>query len=384
MIRSHAPRMDVQNVSLDRAVGMVCARAVHAPGDQPRFDSAAMDGWAVCGHHAAYRLAGESRAGLRFDGEVQDGEAVGISTGAVMPLGATALIRREQAREDRGTLQVGAYTPGRDIRLRGCDFHAGDILLEEGQSVGHIDMARLAAAGLCQVPVRRFPRVTVLATGDEIVPAGALASADSNYDALSPSVIGRLRGVGALATHLGIAGDCDAAIQDRLAQALGEVLIVIGGASGGRHDRVRHALGARGLNVIVPCVGMRPGKPFWSGVMDNGQLVFGLPGNPVAALVALELFVTPALMAMMGLAHEQRWIDLVDSPCVNAGDMARIRFARWDWDAHGRLVARPLGSDDSAALSPLRCANGLIRSGEGYSVARLLPLSLQAGGKPAD
>lgn len=379
MIRSHVPRMDVQNVSLDRVVGMVCADAVHAPGDQPRFDSAAMDGWVVCGNHATYRVAGESRAGLRFDGELNDGEAVGISTGAVMPLGATALIRREQASVDRGTLQIGAYTPGRDIRQRGCDFRAGDALLEAGQAVGHMDVARVAAAGLCQVPVHRCPRVTVLATGDEIVPAGALASADSNYDALSPAVLGRLRGAGALATHLGIASDCHAAIQDRLAQALGEVLIVIGGASGGRHDRVRHALGARGLNVIVPCVSMRPGKPFWSGVMDNGQLVFGLPGNPVAALVAMELFVMPALMAMMGSAHEQHWIDLVDRPCEDTGDMARIRFARWDWDARGRLVAQPLGSGDSAALSPLRGANGLIRSGEGYPVVRFLPLSLRAG-----
>lgn len=378
----------VQQVSLGAAAGRVCAREVTAPGDQPRFVSAAMDGWAVSGVHQTYQLVGESRAGAGFAGTLADGQAVRISTGAVMPAGADALVRREQGREQERLVQVAACRPGRDIRQRGCDFRQGDVLLAAGRVIDHLDVARVAAAGLAYLPVTHLPRVAVLATGDEIVPAGCRIGAAGNYDALSPALLGRLRGMGIPADHLGIAGDSEAAIAARLAglcsDEAAEVLIVIGGASGGRHDRVRHALAARGLSVMVPGVAMRPGKPFWCGVMDGGRLVFGLPGNPVAALVALELFVVPALRAMMGVrmddACAQRWIDLPDHPAGDAGEAARVRFARWGLDWAGRVQAQVLGEDDSAALSPLGGANGLIRTGEGAPCARLLPLAFTLRG----
>lgn len=356
MILRHLPASARQHtIPIVAALGRVSASAVLAPGDQPRFDSAAMDGWVVAGVHAAYRVVGESRAGAAYDARLRDGEAVAISTGAVVPPGATALIRREQGREVGGVLSIAAYAPGRDVRPRGCDFRAGDVLLGAGQVIGHLDIARVAAAGIATLAVRAAPKVALLATGDEITPGGQDAGAFGNYDALSPAILARLGGG---ARHLGIVRDLDGAIVDRLAGCDADAVIVIGGASGGRHDRVRHALGELGLQVMVPGVAMRPGKPFWCGVMDGGRMVFGLPGNPVAALVALELFVRPALAAMAGAVEERCWVDLEDQE-PTAGEYARVRFARWELRPEG-LVVQPLGQGDSAALMPLMGANGLI------------------------
>jgi len=358
-----------ENVSIAGTLGRVSAVNVFAPGDQPRFDSAAMDGWMVVGEHAAYRVVGESRAGAAYLDTLRDGEAVVISTGAVVPRGATALIRREQGFAADGALRIGAYHPGRDVRPRGCDFRAGDVLLGEGQVIDHLDIARVAAAGIATLAVRAAPQVALLATGDEITPGGQEAGAFGNYDALSPAILARL---GDGARHLGIVRDMDGAIAERIAACDADVMIVIGGASGGRHDRVRHALGELGLQVMVPSVAMRPGKPFWCGLIEGGRVVFGLPGNPVAALVALELFVLPALMAMAGARPARDWIDLEDEAPL-AGAYARVRFARWEMGAGG-LAVRALGQGDSAALMPLAGANGVIRhDGAG---ARLLPLAL--------
>lgn len=379
MILRHVPICArVDRVPLAAALGRVCAARVLAPGDQPRFDSAAMDGWAVAGDHGAYRVVGESRAGAAYPLPLRDGEAVGISTGAAVPPGAIALVRREQGRETGGMLDIADCRPGRDIRPRGCDFRAGALLLDEGQVIGHLDIARLAAAGMAWVGVCAGPAVALLATGDEIIPGGGEAGPYGNYDALSPAILARL---GPGARHLGIAGDRDGAIQGRLAACDADVVIVIGGASGGRHDRVRHALGDLGLHVMVPGVAMRPGKPFWCGMMDGGRMVFGLPGNPVAALVALELFVRPALAAMARRRLDHVWIALHDAAqAIEAtGECARVRFARWWLDGDGRLAAEALGQGDSAALLPLAGANGLIRSGGGGQGARLLPLWFTPG-----
>jgi len=370
MILRHLPASARQHtVPIVAALGRVSASAVLAPGDQPRFDSAAMDGWVVAGEHAAYRVVGESRAGAAYRARLRDGEAVAISTGAVVPPGAAALIRREQGREAGGVLSIAAYAPGRDVRPRGCDFRAGDVLLGAGQVIGHLDIARVAAAGIATLAVRADPKIALLATGDEITPGGQDAGPDGNYDALSPAILARLGGG---ARHLGIVRDLDGAIVERVAGCDADAVIVIGGASGGRHDRVRHALGELGLQVMVPSVAMRPGKPFWCGVMDGGRMVFGLPGNPVAALVALELFVLPALAAMAGASVERDWVDLVGEAPM-AGSYARVRFALWRLGGKG-LEAQPLGQGDSAALMPLAGANGLIRY-DGIG-AQLLPLML--------
>ncbi|WP_443478473.1 molybdopterin molybdotransferase MoeA [Novosphingobium aerophilum] len=361
-----------ETVALGAGLGRIAARGVAATGDQPRFAAAAMDGWAICrgddggqeGGGTSFRVIGESRAGHAFQGELQAGEAVHVSTGAMMPGGADALVRREQGRQLGTVLSIGECVSGRDIRPRGCDFRQGARLLVAGKRIDHFDIARLAASGTAQVEVRARPRVALLATGDELVVPGAMAHAAANYDALSPALCARLGQVGAAVLDLGIAADDDAAIAARLRRADAEILVVIGGASGGRHDRVRAALGGLGLSVLVPSVRMRPGKPFWFGRLGDDRFVMGLPGNPVAALAAAELFLVPALLALQGLGAAISWTD-----CPELGDPAgeagceRLRFARLADNAGAGRCIELLGGSDSAALAPLLGANALVRLG---------------------
>lgn len=364
---------------LRESLGRVAACEVLARCDQPRFDSAAMDGWAVresaSGPSGAYRIVGESRAGHAFEGPFAHGEAIHVSTGAVFPSEADRLVRREYGRVVEGVLRCEvaapeAVCPGRDIRRRGCDFREGDRLLATGRRIDHLDIARVAASGIGAVSVWRAPRVGLLATGDEIMVPGTPARPSGNYDALSPALWARLRQIGVVMHDLGIAGDDDAAIAGRAMAADIDVLVVIGGASGGRHDRVRTALDAHHLRVLVPGVRMRPGKPFWFGRCDDGRLVVGLPGNPVAALIAAELFLIPALLRVQGLPDDLNWTPIPGKPAD--GPFDKVRFCRKDGDAPPRIS----GGSDSAALSPVFDADALHRTGPtGTSICRLSGLA---------
>jgi len=358
-----------EEVPLREARGRVSCRDVRAAGDQPRFDSSAMDGWAVNGSgDGGYRIVGESRAGRAFGRVLGEGEAIHISTGAKIPAGAAAIVRRENGRVAAGVLIAQGVAPGRDMRLRGCDFRRGDPLLHAGRRLDHFDIARLAASGLDRLHVNSVPRVALLATGNEIVRPGRTAPAEGNYDALSFALWARLTQLGVTVTDLGSAEDSDAAIRERAVSAGADILIVIGGASGGRHDRARAAFAPHGLEVMVPAVRMKPGKPFWFGRYDGRRLVAGLPGNPVAALAALELFIVPALLAVQGRPAAFRW-----EPCAAPaqgvpGGAERVRFAR-----RGATGTEVIDCDDSAALSPLAGADALCRIGpDGARSADLL------------
>lgn len=357
-----------EDVPLRQANGRFCPDAMFATGDQPRFDSAAMDGWALSGWGGdQYRIVGESRAGCAFDRTLEAGEAVYISTGAMIPPGASAVVRREQGVVADGMLTALEIVPGRDMRRQGCDFRRGAMLLPAGRRIDHFDIARLAASGLSRLRVARRPHVALLATGDEIVAAGHKAPACGNYDALSPALWARMAALGVEVDDLGVARDDDAGILERACASDAGLLVVTGGASGGRHDRVRSALMPMGLEVLVPAVRMRPGKPFWCGRWGDGRLVAGLPGNPVAALATLELFLVPALLAAQGLPSALEWSHCHAARPTGSAGAERVRFAR-------RHVAQVdvIGMEDSAALSPLLGANALCRQTEfGTRVADL-------------
>lgn len=367
----------VERITLCHALGRSTARDIDATGDQPRFDAAAMDGWAVCGAPSGpYVLVGESRAGSAHHGTLLPGEAVRISTGAPVPAGATALVRREHGKGTNGTLVIEDYQPGRDIRYRGGDFHCGDTLIPRGKRIDHLDIARMAASGIAQIDVWRRPTLAILATGDEIMPAGPERQAFGTYDSLSPALLARLSQMGTPASHLGIARDDDHDIARRIESADAKISIIIGGSSNGRHDRVRSPLTELGLSILLPSVRMRPGKPFWFGRLGDNRFVFGLPGNPVAALAAVELFIIPALRALQGLSCEPEWIALPTMSLPGIGGHDRVRFARLTVAANAELQVQPLGSSDSAALAPLSGANALLRhcGGEGTNKTFLLPL----------
>ncbi len=353
-----------ETILLDRCAGRVLAATILSDVAQPPFDTAAMDGWAVNGGTAGlYRVVGESRAGQRFEGELQRGEAALISTGAALPNGACRIVRREQAKLHGALVELPDLDPDRlDIRFRGEDFAIGQGLVETGRKIDHLDLARLSAAGVADTSVTTRPKVIIVPTGDEIIPAGGARSADQIYDSISLPLAIRCRDAGAVVDISPVVHDDEVAARQAFAGMARDIVVVIGGASKGKHDLVRPALESFGLDVIISSVRMRPGKPFWAGCLDDGRLVIGLPGNPLAALVCAELFLLPVIRAWQGAAPKPPIMSIPCSmPIKPAATFERFLFGQLSIDAGGQCVAQPCGGDDSAALSPVAGADLLLR-----------------------
>ena len=369
------PPRRMEYVGLRESSGRYAAGAVRSERYQPSFDAAAMDGWAACGTtEGVYRVVGESRAGARYDQDLRRGEAVSISTGAPMPTGAVRVVRHEDA-IDRGALvKLPALVAGRrDIRVRGSDFKAGDVLLPDGQRVGPLDVARLAAAGVAELHVWDRPRVVILPTGDEIACTTTEVSRDEIHDALSLALELRAAEAGALAACSAPVPDAPNSLETAIRVRSNDIVVIIGGASRGRHDHSRHALSSLGLKIIVPNVLIRPGKPFWFGRLVDGRLIVGLPGNPVAALACAELFLLPLIRAWQGDQTTGAEFNVVCSTLPShEGVLERLVFAKMSIDQSGFVDPAPLGGADSAALAPLLGADMLLRATASWTKGILL------------
>jgi molybdopterin molybdotransferase len=267
-----------------------------------------MDGFAVRSGPAGRRLTvvGESRAGAPAGVGVGDGEAVRISTGAALPEGADAVLQLELVSEHDGAVTLHEETvPGRNIRSPGEDLRSGAVVLRAGDRLGAAAVGVAAAAGRAGVRCARLPRVAVLATGDELVEAGAPLAPGQLHDSNGLTLAALVTRAGCDVVHRArVPDDADgtrASIEQALEKA--DVLIISGGVSVGPHDHVKGALAALGVEEVFWRVALRPGKPTWFGTRGR-TLVFGLPGNPVSAMVTFLLFARPALAALQGAAAD--------------------------------------------------------------------------------
>ena len=244
---------------------------------------------------------GAARAGEGFAGRVGPGEAVRIFTGAHVPEGADGILLQEDARaEDGRVTATDSVAPGRWIRRRGLDFAEGDVLLPAGRRLTARDIGLAAAGNHPFLPVRRRPRVAILATGDEIMLPGEPARDAAIYSSNSFALAALIRAAGGEAVILPVAPDDRAAITGLIRDAAGhDLLLTTGGASVGEHDLVRDALEAAGYSLDFWRIAMRPGKPLFHGRGPAGA-VLGLPGNPVSAFVCAVLFLLPLLAALQG------------------------------------------------------------------------------------
>jgi molybdopterin molybdotransferase len=291
--------LPLEDVSVGSAAGRVLGEDARAVTDLPPFDSSAMDGYAVRADDTPGRLrvVGHSAAGRPELGAVGPGEAVVISTGAVVPAGADAVVPVERT---TGDVVVEAVGSGDNVRPRGGDTRSGDVVVAAGTPLGPPQVSALAAAGVAVVRCARRPRVAVLSTGSELRAPGEPLAPGEIYESNSVLVAAQLGLAGATATVFPVVSDEAAATRTALEQALEhDVLITTGGVSVGPHDLVRATLAELGAQEVFWRVAVKPGKPIAFAVRGD-SLVFGLPGNPVSSLVGFELFVRPALRALQG------------------------------------------------------------------------------------
>ena len=304
-VLSRARRLPAESVPISEASARVTAEDVLARVDLPPFASSAMDGFAVRSADlpGALRIVGESAAGRPFAGQVAAGCAVAISTGAIVPEGTDAVVPIERVvQRDNGVDISQVVEPAAHVRPRGGDVAAGEVVVLAGTELTPARLAAAAASGVAELACVRRPRVVVLATGSELVEPGEVLESGQIYATNSLMLSSALAVLDAEVLVEPPVADDEQALGEALERGLaGDVLVTSGGVSVGEHDLVRAAARELGVEEVFWRVSLKPGKPVSFGVRGD-TLVFGLPGNPVSALVGCELFVKPALRALLGLA----------------------------------------------------------------------------------
>ena len=357
-------------VALDHGHHRVLARDVAALRTQPPQAMSAMDGYAVRSADAAnvaarLKVIGEVAAGRPFDRKVGAGEAVRIFTGGVIPDGADAVIIQEDTvAEDGGITITEAARPGRHIRPAGIDFCQGDVMLAHGIRLTDRDLSLAAGMNYPEIPVRRRPRVAMLATGDELVMPGATPGPGQIVYSNGYALRALARHEGAETIDLGIAADTMEATTDGIRRARdsgADILITMGGASVGDHDLVKRSLEAEDVAMSFWRIAMRPGKPMMHGRL-GAMRVIGLPGNPVSSYVCGYLFLAPLIRKLSGrtAVHHVRETALLGRD-VAANDLREDYLrARLERRADGALIATPVNHQDSSLLGNLAAARALI------------------------
>ncbi len=373
-VLDHVRPLGAEEVALGEALGRVLAEDVSAEEDLPPFDSSAMDGYAViAGPAAELDVVDESRAGHPAQRALASGQAIAISTGALIPEGADAVVPVERVQASNGRVSVPDTAAGANLRRAGDDVRRGEAVLRAGSVLGPAELAVAAALGHSALPVGRRPRVVVLATGDELVPPGEPLGAGQIRNSNTIGLAAQARQAGAEVVGNEIVRDNLESTKAALSEALerADVVCVSGGVSVGPHDHVKPALAELGVREVFWRVALKPGKPTWFGARD-GKLVFGLPGNPVSAMVTFHLFARPALRALAGAQPDDTsGTAVLDEPLPrNAGrdEVVRCRVRAADDGWH---VSPTRDDQSSHVLTSMLAAEAfaIIRAGEGSVAA---------------
>jgi molybdopterin molybdotransferase len=384
--------LGTEDVALDLALGRVLAEDVTSGIDVPPFDSSGMDGFAlIAGPEAELEVIGEARAGHPAAEAVRPGTAIRISTGAVVPEGADAVVPVERTtavtgaeghsvevdRDMRGKgqpsrVRVAEIDAGANIRRAGEDIALGAVVLQGGTVLGPAELGVAASVGRPTLRCATRPRVFVLITGDELTAPGEPLAPGGIYGSNGFALGAQVERAGGTLAGRGTVPDTPEGTRAAIAEALeaADVVIVSGGVSVGPHDHVKDALRDLGVEEHFWGVRLRPGKPTWFGTLD-GTLAFGLPGNPVSAMVTFQLFARPALAALQGASPDAaRATAVLAHPVARnprRDETVRVRLRHGD----DGLVAEPTGAQGSHMLTSMLGADGLalILHGDGELAA---------------
>ncbi|KPL67544.1 hypothetical protein SZ64_05130 [Erythrobacter sp. SG61-1L] len=349
-----------EDVPVEQALGRCLAAPLTARRTQPAADLSAMDGYAMReGEHGPWKVVGESAAGHPYSGIVGAGEAIRISTGALMPAGASAVLLQENAHRDGETLALnGEGEPSaRHIRRTGFDFGSGDALLPPGTRVGPAQIALALSAGNSSLSVHGLPRLAILDSGDELAADPANCALHQIPASNGAMLAAMASGLAADIQRLGpVPDDLDALAAALDAAGHAEVIVTSGGASVGDHDLIRPALEAWGAQIDFWRVAMKPGKPLLV-ARKGGTVVLGLPGNPVSSFVTAYFFLLPLLRALAGNSRPLPSpipLRLAGEMPAGGGRMEFLRAVLVD----GKAV--PVTERDSSALRAMASSGLLI------------------------
>lgn len=417
VLLERVPALDAEEIAAAGAVGRALAEPVRSEVDHPPWDNSAMDGFAVraadvtgasADEPVVLPVTGEVPAGGFPDGPLEPGTAVRVATGAPVPGGTDSVVRIEHTDGGDGErVRIADDADARrHVRRRGEDVREGQLLLEAGDEVTPAAAGLLAMTGRTRVRVGRRPRVGVLASGDELVPAeraGEALEGRKIVDTNSPALAALLRRIGAEPVRLGLAPDEPDELRRRLEGADDcDAIVSSGGVSVGERDHVHRVLEALGLERVFWRVKIRPGSPFTFGLLPDGRPCFGLPGNPVSAVVTAETLLRPALRAMAGHAATRRRRIAVRAAeemrtrpdltyflrvTLEEGEAGGDRDGARDGDGGGPVLrARPTGPQGSGILTSVAAADALLVVPEGTgrleAGARAEAIPLRAWARP--
>jgi len=359
----------VETVPLMQASGRVLAEDLVARRSNPPQANTAVDGYGFAagstgdGDQLLPLVAGRAAAGAPLDGAVPAGMAARVLTGAALPDGVDTVVLDEDCSTDGEKVVFrGPVKPGANTRKAGEDVTEGDRFLDAGRRLTPADMALCAAVGFADLPVYAPLRVAVLSTGDELIEAGHPAGRGQIYDANRPMLLSMIERFGFEPVDMGRVPDNRDALRDRLNDAAGaaDVILTSGGASAGDEDHVSALLREAGA-MQQWRIALKPGRPLALGLW-NGVPVFGLPGNPVAALVCTLVFARPA----MGLLSGEGWFEPQGFE-VPAGFAKKKKPGRREY-LRARMrngVAEVFKSEGSGRISGLSWAEGLVELPDG-------------------
>jgi len=365
------PALGKERIHILEALGRVLGQDVAAIRDVPTADNSAMDGY-CCRHsdladsatHKPFRLrlVGEAPAGRPFLGTLNAGEAVRVMTGGIIPQGADTVIMVEDTQREADDIicfrdpGIGAH-----IRRRGEDVMAGEVVLSEGDMIRPPEVGMLATLGHAYVHVYQRPLVAILSTGDELVDLDEPFTVGKVVCSNTYSLAAQVMDCGAIPLSLGIASDDETDQRNKISQGLrADVVLTSGGVSVGKYDLVKDTLSQLGMRVKFLKVNMKPGKPLVFGTIGN-KPVFGLPGNPSAAMISFEQFARPALLKMMG--HTNLFRPIIEAFLAEDTSIAsdRLHLVRCKlFEADGKMMARTAGPQSSGALRSMIMADGLM------------------------